>query len=304
MTLMELEEKIAKDDPAVVNSGSVVMVQCVGCRQKDRNYCSRVCCSHAIKEALALKKMNPAIDIYILYRDIRTYGFREDYYREAAGQGVRFIRYEPEDKPQVEAVEENGRSVLKVSVTEPILRKKMVLDADIIALAAAVIPAAGNAELSRLFKVPLSPDGFFQEAHVKLRPVDFAADGVFLCGTAHYPKHLQETIAQAHGAAGRAATILSRESVTASGAICEIDEAACVGCGQCQAFCNYGAIELNDTPQGKKARVISVLCKGCGLCNTKCTSKAISSQHFTDEQIMAEIHAALAAPAEVRTAER
>ena len=304
MTLMDLEEKIARDDPLVVNSQSVVMVQCVGCRQKDRNYCSRVCCSHSIKEALALKERNPRTDVYILYRDMRTYGFREDYYREAAGQGVRFIRYEPEDKPQVEAVEENGRGVLRVTVTEPIMHKKMVLDADVVVLAAAVIPAAGNPELSRLFKVPLSPDGFFQEAHVKLRPVDFAADGVFLCGTAHYPKHLQETIAQAYGAAGRAATILSRDSVTASGAICEIDEVACVGCGQCQAVCKYGAIELNDTPQGKKARVISVLCKGCGLCNTKCTSKAISSQHFTDDQIMAEIHAALMAPVEARTAER
>jgi len=299
VTLMELEQRIANSEPAVVNAKSLVMVQCVGCRQKDRNYCSRVCCSHSIKEALALKEKNPDMDIYVLYRDMRTYGFREDYYREAADREVRFIRYEPDDKPQVEAVQGEGRSILRVTVTDPILGKKIAIDADIIALAAAVVPAASNVEISRLFKVPLNPDGFFQEAHVKLRPVDFAADGIFLCGTAHYPKHLAETVAQAYGAAGRAATILARDSVTASGAICEIDESRCVGCGQCQAVCKYGAIELGKTPEGKKAKVISVLCKGCGLCSTKCTTGAISSRHFTDEQILAEIHAALLTPVEV-----
>ena len=148
----------------------------------------------------------------------------------------------------LKSLTDNGKKILKVTVTEPILRKKMVLDADVVALAAAVVPPAGNTEISRLFKVPLSPDGFFQEAHVKLRPVDFAADGIFLCGTAHYPKHLQETISQAYGAAGRATTILSRDSVTASGAICKIDAVRCVGCGQCQAACKYGAIELTETP--------------------------------------------------------
>jgi heterodisulfide reductase subunit A len=294
-TLLELEEQIAKGEASVTGAQSLVMIQCVGCRNEERNYCSRVCCNNAITCALKLKEINPEIDIYILYRDMRTYGFAEDYYREAANREVKFIRYEPDDKPQVEAAQEGDKSILKVTVTDPILGKKIAIDADLLALAAAVIPSATSGEISKLFKVPLNPDGFFQEAHVKLRPVDFAADGVFLCGIAHYPKHIPETISQAYGAAGRAATILSKDSVIASGAICEVKESECVGCGQCQAVCKYGAIELRDTPQGKKARVISVLCKGCGLCNTKCPTGAISAKHYTDEQILAEIDAAFPA---------
>jgi len=298
-TLLELEEQIAKGEAKVTGAQSLVMIQCVGCRNEDRNYCSRVCCNNAITCALKLKEINPEMDIYILYRDMRTYGFAEDYYREAANKEVKFIRYEPEDKPQVEAVEEGGQPMLRVTVTDPILGKKIAIDADALALAAAVIPSATSNEISKLFKVPLSPDGFFMEAHVKLRPVDFAADGIFLCGIAHYPKHIPESIAQAYGAAGRAATILSKDSVTASGAICEVDESACIGCGQCQAACTYGAIEMHDTPEGKKARVIPVLCKGCGHCNTKCTTGAITSKHYTDEQIFTEIDAAFPALVEV-----
>jgi heterodisulfide reductase subunit A len=184
-------------------------------------------------------------------------------------------------------------------VTDPILGKKIALDADALALAAAVIPAATNTEICRLFKVPLNPDGFLQEAHVKLRPVDFAADGVFLCGTAHYPKHITESISQAYGAAGRAATILSKDSVTASGAISVVNEDACISCGACISVCKYGAIEFHDTPQGKKARVIPVLCKGDGLCNSKCPAGAISAKHFTDEEIFAAIDAAVPALVEV-----
>jgi len=298
-TLLELEEQIAKGEARVTGAQSLVMIQCVGCRQKDRNYCSRVCCSNAITCALKLKEINPQMDIYILYRDMRTYGFAEDYYREAANREVKFIRYEPDDKPQVEAAQEGGQRILRVTVTDPILGKKIAIDADLLALAAAIIPAATSTEISQLFKVPLNPDGFFLEAHVKLRPVDFAADGIFLCGLAHYPKHISETIAQAYGAAGRAATILSKDSVTASGAICVINESECVGCGQCQSVCKYGAIELYDTPQGKKARVIPVLCKGDGHCNTKCPTGAISSKHYTDEQIFAEIDTAFPALVEV-----
>jgi heterodisulfide reductase subunit A2 len=299
LTLLELEEQIAKKEAKVVNAQSVVMIQCVGCRNEERNYCSRVCCNNAITCALKLKEINPQMDIYIIYRDIRTYGFAEEYYREAANREVKFIRYEPEDKPQVEAIQEGGKSMLRVTVTDPILGKKVALDADILALAAAVIPPATNAEITRLFKVPLNPDGFFQEAHVKLRPVDFAADGVFLCGTAHYPKHIPESISQAYGAAGRAATILSKDSVTASGAISEVGEDKCIACGACISVCKYGAIEFHDTPQGKKARVIPVLCKGDGLCNSKCPAGAISAKHFTDEEIFAAIDAAVPTPAEV-----
>jgi heterodisulfide reductase subunit A len=170
----------------------------------------------------------------------------------------------------------------------------------LVALAAAVIPSPASAEICRLFKVPLNPDGFFQEAHVKLRPVDFAADGVFLCGMAHYPKHITEAISQAYGAAGRAATVLAKDTVTASGAICEVDENKCIACGACISACKYGAIEFYETPQGRKARVIPVLCKGDGLCNSKCPTGAISLKHFTDEEIFRQIDAAVPDRAKVK----
>jgi len=291
LTGLELEERIVKRDEDLINSQTVVMIQCVGCRQEDRNYCARICCSQAIKNALKLKEINPRMDIYILFRDMRTYGFREDRYREASDRDVRFIRYEPQEAPVVEAVEEGGADLLRVTVADPVLGKRIAIDADIVSLSAAVVPSAGSQEIARLFKVPLSPDGFFQEAHVKLRPVDFAAEGVFLCGTAHYPKHLTETIAQAYGAAGRAIAILSQDSVTASGAVCDVDERKCISCGACAAACTYGAIELRETRQGKKAKVNPVLCKGDGLCNAKCPTGAISLRHYTDEEILCEIDA-------------
>jgi heterodisulfide reductase subunit A len=241
---------------------------------------------------LKLKEINPKMDIYILFRDMRTYGFSEDYYREAANKEVKFIRYEPEDKPHVEPGEsDEGRPVLKVTATDYILGSKLEIDADIITLAAAIIPSAGSKEISQHFTIPLGQDGFFQEAHVKLRPVEFAADGVYLCGMAHYPKHITETINQAYGAAGRVLTLLSHDTVVASGSICEVEEKKCMGCGACISACTYGAIELRETRQGKKAVVNPVLCKGDGLCNAKCPTAAIQLKHFTDEEILAEIDA-------------
>jgi heterodisulfide reductase subunit A len=293
MTQLELEERIAEGEEKVTNAQTLVMIQCVGCRQEDRNYCARICCSHSIKNALKLKKINPQMDIYVLFRDIRTYGFREDYYREAADKDVRFIRYEAQDKPKVEAVEENGRRVLRVAVNDPILGTELGIDADCIALAAAIIPSAGSKEIAALFKVTLNPDGFFQEAHVKLRPVDFGAEGVYLCGIAHYPKHITEAVSQAYGAAGRALTLLSHDTVTASGSVCEVDESKCVSCGACITACAYGAIEFCETPQGRKARVNPVLCKGDGLCNTKCPTGAVVLKHYLDEAIIDQIDAAV-----------
>ena len=292
LTSVELGEQIARGDEGLINARSVVMIQCVGCRNEDRNYCSRVCCGHSVKNALKLKEINPEMDIYILFRDMRTYGLMEDYYRDASEKDVKFIRYEPDDKPQVEAVEEEGRPVLRVTVPDPILGQKLAIDADYLALAAAVIPPAGNREISQLFKVTLGPDGFFKEAHVKLRPVDFATDGVFLCGTAHYPKHISEAINHAYGAAGRALTLLSHDIVTVSGSVCEVDERKCMGCGACISACTYGAIEFRETRQGKKAVVNPVICKGDGLCNAKCPTGAIALKHFTDEEILSQIDAA------------
>jgi heterodisulfide reductase subunit A len=292
MTNLELEERIVNAEERLINSRSLVMIQCVGCRQEDRNYCARICCNQSIKNALKLKKINPQMDIYILFRDIRTYGFAEDYYREASNNDVKFIRYEPDDKPQVEAVEQEGRPVLRVAVTDPILGKRLAIDADYLALAAAVIPPAGNREISQFFKVSLGPDDFFKEAHVKLRPVEFSTEGVYLCGLAHYPKHIPESINQAYGAASRALTLLSHDIVTVSGSVCEVDEKTCMGCGACIAACTYGAIEFRKTKQGKKAVVNPVLCKGDGLCNAKCPTGAIFLKHFTDEDLLSQIDAA------------
>jgi heterodisulfide reductase subunit A len=293
VTQLELEEQITMGEEKVINAESLVMIQCVGCRNEDRNYCSRVCCSQAIKNALKLKEINPQMDIYILFRDMRTYGFSEDYYREASEGDVKFIRYEPDNKPQVEAIEEEGRPVLRVIVTDPILGQKLAINADCLALSAAVIPAAGNREIAQFFKVSLGPDDFFKEAHVKLRPVEFSAEGVYLCGMAHYPKHVTESINQAYGAAGRALTLLSHDIVTVSGAVCEVDEHKCIGCGACISACTYSAIEFRETRQGKKAVVNPVICKGDGLCNARCPTGAIVLKHFTDEEILSQIDAAV-----------
>jgi heterodisulfide reductase subunit A len=294
ITHLELEERINDGDEKIANARSLVMIQCVGCRNEDRDYCSRLCCSESVKNALKLKKKSPEMDIYILYRDMRTYGFNEDYYREASNQDVKFIRYEPQDKPLVEPGEsDDGKPVLKVTTTDFILGKKLVLDADVVALAAAIIPSTSTKEVAGLFKVTLSPDGFFKEAHVKLRPVEFAADGVYLCGLAHYPKFIKETINQAYGAAGRALTLLSNDLVVASGSVCRVNETKCIGCAACVSACAYGALELRDTKQGKKATVNPVLCKGDGLCNSKCPTGAIQLKHYTDEELLSEIDAVI-----------
>jgi heterodisulfide reductase subunit A len=293
-TQLELEERIHEGDDRLANARSLVMIQCVGCRQEGRDYCARVCCSHAVKNALALKTRHPELEVTILYRDMRTYGFKEDYYFQAADTGVRFVHWEPSDRPELEAAtDEEGRSVLRVTVPDAILGQRLALDADLVVLSVAAVPSANTPEIARLFKVSVSPDGFLQEAHVKLRPVDFAADGVFLCGAAHYPKHLTEAIGQAYGAAGRAATLLSHDTVTASGSVCEVAESRCIACGACMEACAYGAIRWRETRAGKKAEVNPALCKGDGLCCSKCPTNAVVLRHFTNEEVMGQIDAAL-----------
>ncbi len=292
VTHLEMGEKIAEKDALVTGADSVVMIQCVGCRNEDRNYCSRVCCSHAVKNALNLKKIKPEMDIYILFRDMRTYGLREDAYREASDKNVRFIRYEPENPPQVKTAKEGKKEVLRVTVPDAILGQELEIDADCISLAAAVIPSAATEKIAGFFKVGVNPDNFFKEAHVKLKPVEFAADGVYLCGLAHYPKHIPETINQAFGAAGRVLTLLSKDTVVASGAVAEVAQQDCVSCGACITACSYDAIEFVDTPKGRKAWVNPVICKGDGLCNTKCPTSAIFLKHFTDDAVLCQIDAA------------
>ena len=292
LTSLELEERIAKGDEQTLGAQTLVMIQCVGCREEGKNYCSRVCCSQSIKNALKLKELNPEMEIYVIYRDMRTYGFREDYYREAANKDVKFIRYEPAGKPLVEAATEGGRPIIRVTVPDPVLGQKLAIDANLLVLAAAVVPSAASQEMAKLFKVAMNTDGFFQEAHVKLRPVDFGADGIFLCGLAHYPKHITETISQAYGAAGRTVNLLTRDSVTASGAVCDVTRSNCVACAACITACKYDAIELVETPFGKEATVNPALCKGDGLCNTKCPTGAIYLKHYTNQEIWSQIDAA------------
>jgi len=220
LTSLELEEEIAKGNPQITNCNSLVMIQCVGSRNGERPYCSRVCCSQSIKNALKLKEIKPEMNIYILYRDMRTYGFKENYYQEARRRGVIFLRYDLDHKPEVRTVRENGQYLVRVKVYDPVMGEEFIIKADILALGVATIPSAELRELAQFYKVPLNEDGFFVEAHVKLRPVDFATEGVFVCGLAHAPKSIEESISQAKAAASRATIILVKDSITAEGIVC------------------------------------------------------------------------------------
>jgi heterodisulfide reductase subunit A len=269
---------------------SAVFIQCVGSRSEDHPWCSRVCCGATVKEALHLKGINPDANVYVLYRDIRTYGLREDAYREAAEKGVIFIRYEPEDPPRVVKEGEN----LSVLVTDEVLGDTFALPADRVVLATAIMPQEDNDTFAKMLKVPTSKDGFFLAAHVKLRPLDFATEGVFVCGIAHWPKTVDETAGQANGVAARAATILSLTRLETEGIVSSPDPELCRGCGRCVGVCEYGAPDLVEASPGIwVSQVNEVLCKGCGKCAVACPTKAISMRHFTDDQIDAMLEALL-----------
>jgi heterodisulfide reductase subunit A len=235
--------------------------------------------------------LNPDIDVTVFHRDMRAYGFKEDYYLEARDKGVLFIQYEPEKKPEVALKGED----LSLSYYDSTIDMDGEISPDLLVLSTP-ITSEGNQELSQLLRLPITGDGFFMEAHMKLRPLDFATDGVFLCGMAQYPKYIPETINQASGAALRAATILSKDTIVASGAISEVNEADCIGCGLCTRVCPYNAIEMVETDEGKVARVIPAACKGCGPCTAVCPTGAISLNHFTDSQIYSQIKAAYSVP--------
>jgi heterodisulfide reductase subunit A len=286
ITQHELEEKIAR---GVFKAETVVMIQCVGSRNEERPNCSRICCGQAIKNALKIKEMSPNTDVYILYKDIRSYGFKEDYYRSASEKGVLFINYDDERRPNV--TNENGE--LKVRFYEPVVGEEIEIKPDIVVLSAAIVPNPDNSRIAEILKVPMTRDGFFLEAHMKLRPVDFQTDGVFLCGMAHSPKYIDESIAQACAAASRAATILSQKTLEMEGIVANVDEDLCSGCRICEHMCPYGAIEMSEKHGKTIAHVIEALCKGCGACGTACPTKAIILGHFTTEEIMAQVRAAL-----------
>ncbi|MFC2012603.1 hydrogenase iron-sulfur subunit, partial [Chloroflexota bacterium] len=292
ITQQELEDMIASNTlPKDIKK--VAMIQCVGARNEERAYCSRICCGEALKNALKLKELNENTDVTVFYRDMRAYGFKEDYYLQAREKGVLFIQYEPERKPEVDLKGED----LSLTYYDSTIDMEGEITPDLLVLSTPVIPE-GNQELSQLLRVPLTGDGFFMEAHMKLRPLDFATDGIFLCGMAHYPKYIPETINQANGAALRAATILSRDTIVASGAVCEVNEDLCIGCGLCARVCPYNAIDIEETEEGKIARVIPAACKGCGVCNAVCPTWALSLNHFTDQQILSQIEAAYTVPIE------
>jgi heterodisulfide reductase subunit A len=285
---LEMDQALREKNPLITEAQTAVFIQCVGSREPERPYCSRVCCSHSVESALELKKLNPDMEVFILYRDMRTYGLRENLYKEAREKGVVFIRYDLENKPQVEALPD-GR--LKVSVTDPILGLPISITADVLTLATAII-VKDQEKLATLFKVPLNNEGFFLEAHMKLRPVDFATDGVFIAGLAHYPKPMDEAIAQAKAAASRAALVLAQDAIRAGGVVAHIDPELCVGCQACVGVCPFGAISYVERED--VCEVNQALCKGCGTCAANCPSECITLFGFSHKQIYTQVDEALA----------
>jgi heterodisulfide reductase subunit A len=274
MTQLELEDKLAKGE---FNANTVVMIQCVGSREEARPYCSRVCCSQAVKNALVIKETKPDTNVFVLYRDIRTYAFNEKEYYKAREKGVRFLRYEDDKKPVVSA---EGDFV--VVVYDPMLDANVTINTEMVVLSAGTVARTGNRALSEMLRVPLNQDKFFLEAHLKLRPVDFPSEGIFLCGTGHAPKSVEESITQASAAAARASTVLSKDHIQSEATISYVDAEICMGCGQCVAICAYSALELD--VNRKLAVVNEALCQGCGACAATCPSKAIKHRNWNPKQ--------------------
>ncbi len=289
-THLEMSSAMRAHDSGVMNAGTTVFIQCVGSRCQERPWCSKVCCNHSIMDSIAIKEANPKSKVYVLYRDIRTFGLNEPYYEKARRLGVIFVRYETTNPPVVEA----GNKI-SIKVPDLILGGTMHIAADNVVLAAAIIPNEINKELARMYKVSTNEDGYFLEAHMKLRPVDFATDGVFLAGLAHYPKPLDETIAQAEAAGSHAAQVLARGFVEASGMVSVVDQSMCRGCGRCVDVCPFHAPELVEISVGMYvSQVNPALCKGCGACAVACPTGAAAVRHFKDDQIGEMIDAALA----------
>jgi len=283
----ELNDLVFSKDPMIAEGRSCVFIQCVGSRNEERPYCSQICCSNSLITAMKIKEINPDIDIYVLYRDMRTYGLKEALYTEARAKGIMFIRYRAEDPPQLAAGKEGE---LEVQVTDQMFRRPLSIKADFINLATAVIPA-GNEEIARHLKVALNQDGFFAEAHVKLRPVDFATDGIFVCGLAHYPKDIEESLAQAMAAAARSVSLLSKKTWVSSPLVAHINAETCVGCQGCLNSCSYGAIDF--LPDKHICQVNVAVCKGCGSCAASCPSGSARLAGFARQQLNAQIVASL-----------
>ncbi|MBS0013259.1 MAG: CoB--CoM heterodisulfide reductase iron-sulfur subunit A family protein, partial [Desulfobacterales bacterium] len=293
MTHLEFDKKLA--DPAVdaAQAGTAVFIQCVGSRNEKRNYCSRICCTHTMKSAIELKQRNPEINVYVLYRDIRTYGTNEAFYTKARQLGVIFLRYEPENKPSV--FREDGR--LMVQTLAPILEKQVVIDTDYLVLAAAIEPNDVS-DLVGIFRCATNQDGFLNEAHPKLRPVDMSVDGLFIAGVCNYPKMIEDAISQGGAAASRAGVILSQNRMYLDAVKSFVTE-QCDGCAVCVDVCPYDAISVTEERvngyMAKKVKTEPALCKGCGACEAACPKQGILVHGFTVDQLRSQVHAALEA---------
>ena len=287
-THLDLDAMLRKDDSSIKQAKNFIFIQCVGSRDEKHPYCSKVCCTHSILSAVEIKKLNPDANIFILYRDIRTYGMRELLYKEARDLGIFFCRYDPEKKPVVTP----GEGYVSVEFEDHILKRKVSVDADILCLASR-IDARENNELFQTCKVVCDSDGWLLEAHQKLRPVDFANDGIFLCGMAHYPKPIDESIAQAKAAASRAITTLAKDSISVGGIVSKVNSRLCSGCMACIEVCPYGAIGMDS--EKNIAQINSALCKGCGACAATCPSEALTLDGFNNEQLYAQIKSAMTA---------
>ncbi len=283
ITQKEFEKDLASGKKYLGDLKEVVMIQCVGSRNDEHPYCSRICCSNAIKNAVRLKENNPDVSVYVLYRDIRTYGFKEDsLYRKARGKGVFFIKFDENEEPQVDL----KKGKITVQTKDKILQRDMILNPDKLVLSVGVVPGE-NTALAQQLKVPLNSDGFYSEAHMKLRPVEFSADGIFLCGLAHSPRFMDEAIAQARAASSRAATILSKEYLETGGSVANIASRRCAGCKLCVNICPYDALDYDE--EKRIVIVNEILCQGCGACAAICPSGTAQQNSFTKRQIMSMI---------------
>jgi heterodisulfide reductase subunit A len=286
ITQRQLEKMIHLKDESLKEVHSVVMIQCVGSRDEDHPYCSRICCNHAVKNALKLKEQNPGININVLYRDVRTYGFYETYYHAAREKGVIFIRYDQDNRPEI--VQRDGG--LQASLFDPAVGLRVNLPADRVVLSAGIEPN-DNRELARVFDVDLNPDGFFMEANPKSAPLDSVDRGKFFCGLCHSPNFIEDSISQGNAAAARAASILSKEAVEEKAYLAYVIKRLCCGCGLCVAVCPYGARVL-DEEEGK-AEVMEGLCQGCGSCIIACRNGASQQRNFEKELNMAVLDTAI-----------
>ena len=283
LTQLDLENRISTQPNEVAGAKQIVMIQCVGSRNEERPYCSRTCCSSAVKNALKIKELNPGAEITILYRDMRTYGLMESYYAKARNQGILFVKYEPEAKPEVK----KDGDWLSVSFVDRVLKERMELKPDLLILSAATIPRE-NEELATMLKVPRTAEGFFLEAHMKLRPVDFATDGLYLAGAGHGPKLISESISQASAAVARACTILSKETMFVGGVVAIVEGERCAACLTCVRVCPYNVPVINAKGE---AEIDLAKCKGCGSCVAECPARAIELMHFRDAQLQAKCRA-------------